>query len=97
MKLIEKECPNCGAGLEFDENAKSCKCDYCKRSYGIEKEKSDNTSLVNYKLTELPLFMKIFGTYFLGSWIISSIIMGVVGLLIFIFIAVVIFKDVLGW
>ena len=41
MRLIEKKCPNCGADLEFDENAKSCKCNYCKRSFEIERDVND--------------------------------------------------------
>ena len=38
MKLIEKKCPNCGAALEFSEKDKSCKCDYCHRSFEIERD-----------------------------------------------------------
>ena len=41
MKLIEKKCPSCGADLEFDENAKSCKCSYCKKSFEIERDEND--------------------------------------------------------
>ena len=41
MRLVEKKCPNCGADLEFDENAKSCKCNYCKRSFEIERDLND--------------------------------------------------------
>ncbi len=41
MRLIEKKCPNCGANLEFDENAKSCNCTYCKRSFEIERDLND--------------------------------------------------------
>ena len=41
MKLIEKKCPNCGAGLEFDDEAKTCKCQYCKRSFAIERDVDD--------------------------------------------------------
>ena len=41
MRLIEKKCPNCGANLEFDENAKSCHCTYCKRSFEIERDLND--------------------------------------------------------
>lgn len=41
MRLVEKKCPNCGAALEFDENAKSCKCNYCKRSFEIERDLND--------------------------------------------------------
>lgn len=41
MRLIEKKCPNCGASLEFDENAVSCKCNYCNRSFEIERDVND--------------------------------------------------------
>lgn len=44
MKLIEKKCPNCGANLEFGENDKTCKCDYCKRSFEIERDENTNTN-----------------------------------------------------
>ena len=47
MKLIEKKCPNCGAGLEFSENDKSCKCSYCHRSFEIER---DNDNINDYYL-----------------------------------------------
>lgn len=40
MKIIEKKCPNCGAGLEFSENDRTCRCEYCKRSFVIEQDKS---------------------------------------------------------
>ena len=38
MRIIEKKCPNCGAALEFNETDKSCKCNYCKRSFEIERD-----------------------------------------------------------
>ena len=41
MRLIEKKCPNCGADLSFDENDKSCKCEYCKRQFEIERDLDD--------------------------------------------------------
>ena len=46
MKLIEKKCPNCGAALEFEESDKSCKCQYCKRSFEIERD-TDNLEKFN--------------------------------------------------
>lgn len=46
MRLIEKKCPNCGATLEFNENDKSCKCNYCKRSFEIERD-TDNLDKFN--------------------------------------------------
>ena len=41
MRLIEKKCPNCGANLEFNESDKTCKCQYCKRSFEIERDLND--------------------------------------------------------
>ena len=36
MRLIEKECPNCGAELHFTKEDTTCKCEYCKREFEIE-------------------------------------------------------------
>ena len=38
MKLIEKKCPNCGAGLKFDKNDTEVTCEYCKKSYVIQRD-----------------------------------------------------------
>lgn len=49
MKLIEKECPNCGASLSFTKEDTSCKCEYCKREFEIERDenkKKDRKSVV---------------------------------------------------
>lgn len=40
MKLVEKKCPNCGAGLSFNKDSREVICEYCKKSYIIEKEES---------------------------------------------------------
>lgn len=39
MKLIHKKCPNCGAGLDFDEKSIKVKCAYCNQSFVIQKDK----------------------------------------------------------
>ena len=74
MKLIEKKCPNCGASLEFDENAKSCNCQYCHRSFEIEREKNikDELEDAQYILNEVmkkntsPIFFIIPIIIFIG-------------------------------
>lgn len=38
MKLVQKKCPNCGAGLSFNDNDTNVKCEYCKQTYFIEKD-----------------------------------------------------------
>lgn len=44
MRLIEKKCPNCGASLEFGENDRTCRCEYCKRSFVIERDENIRTN-----------------------------------------------------
>ena len=80
MRLIEKECPNCGAGLSFTENDKSCKCEYCKREFEIERDRDKAKALVDqFDLTPIKgfakTFVKVFGIYTIGSFIASFIIM----------------------
>ena len=52
MNLIEKKCPNCGANLEFNENDKSCKCQYCHREFEIKRD-SNNYNEFSLITTEL--------------------------------------------
>lgn len=76
MKLIEKKCPNCGAALEFNESDKSCKCEYCHRSFEIERDQSVDVSDIaeQFNLNELKTPMKIFASFMIGNYIISAII-----------------------
>ena len=79
MRLIEKECPNCGAGVSFTPEDKSCKCEYCKREFEIERDTDKAKTLSDqFNLSELkaPLkvFSKVFGLYTIGSFITSIFI-----------------------
>lgn len=38
MKLKTMRCPNCGAELNFDENARQAKCEYCLSTIKIEDD-----------------------------------------------------------
>ncbi len=91
MRLIEKSCPNCGAGIEIEENATSCKCDYCKRTYTIEKDKDEKKKFdpKNIKLSEMKTPMKAM----FGSFIVTSIYMSIIGFIMF--VAVVVFFIVI--
>ena len=91
MKLIERNCPNCGATLEIGENDKTCKCKYCHSTFEIErdeKEKEDLEKSIRLKKLESPL--KVFGIYFIGSYIISALIFFIV----FIFTGIMIFVGI---
>lgn len=78
MKLIEKKCPNCGASLSFSDNDKSCKCEYCERSFEIERCNDSSSNLSdNFSLSELKTPAKFISAYLIGSYI-SSIIVGII-------------------
>lgn len=91
MRLIEKECPNCGAGVKFNEDDKSCKCEYCQREFEIERDKEDKKRFdpKNYKLTELKTPMKVF----FGTFAAAGISMAIMGFIMF--LAVVAFFIVI--
>ena len=92
MRLIEKECPNCGASVKFNENDRSCKCEYCHREFEIERDKEDEKKHFdprNYTLTELKTPMKAI----FGSFAIAGITMSLIGIIIF--LAVVAFFIVI--
>ena len=87
MKLYEKKCPNCGASLEFDENARSCKCEYCHRTFEIERENNNKKvfSAEDFNLNELKGPLKIFAGV--------NIIFTIVFFAVFIFVGCIIFKG----
>lgn len=78
MKLIEKKCPNCGASLSFSDTDKSCKCEYCERSFEIERCNDNSSNLSdNFSLSEFKTPAKFISAYLIGSYI-SSIIVGII-------------------
>ena len=99
MRLIEKKCPNCGANLEFGENDKSCKCDYCKRAFEIERENSKESSFSpeNFNLNELTNPLKKIGVVLLSGYAFTFVIAIIIFLVAFgfiIFIGFNIFNDI---
>jgi len=58
MRLVEKKCPNCGGALKFNFEDKETTCEFCGRSFEIERDQSisnDNDEIFNadnYALTE---------------------------------------------
>lgn len=64
MKIIEKECPCCGAGLKFDsKKAKNIVCEYCGKTLLIQKdnnlEVSNNENVLvsdNVKVSNMNIF-----------------------------------------
>ena len=86
MRIIEKKCPNCGANLSFESNAKTTKCSYCNQSYIIEQDEKDddNISPEHYKLQKA-----IFKTFSIMHLLIT-----IVAIIIFVGIFVIAFKQI---
>lgn len=92
MRLIEKECPNCGAGLHFTKDDTTCKCEYCKREFEIERDPEKKKLDEQFSLSELKTPFKIFSYFTFGSMI-SQFIMFFA---IFIVIVIVAFNIIQG-
>lgn len=59
MELIEKKCPNCGAGLEFKDNDKNCKCGHCGSSFEIKRD-LDQKEIIDQYILKPRGFMAAF-------------------------------------
>ncbi len=92
MRLIEKECPNCGAELHFTKEDTTCKCEYCKREFEIERDTDKKKLDDQFILNELKTPFKIFSYITFGSFISHAIVVFVT----FIIIIIVAFNLIKG-
>ena len=75
MKLVEKKCPNCSGQLKFDENDKSCKCEYCKSEFEIERNMTQADFLNQFDLKPLKrISIFIYITFLIIFFIIAFFI-----------------------
>ncbi|MBR1385657.1 MAG: hypothetical protein IJ568_02380 [Bacilli bacterium] len=56
MRLVEKKCPNCGAGISFDANATEVTCKYCNTCFEIERDNDINDLSDNLKNIDFDSF-----------------------------------------
>ena len=73
MRLIEKECPNCGAGLHFNKDDTTCKCEYCKREFEIERDTEKKKLDDQFSLSELKLHLRFSHTLLLVVLFLNSL------------------------
>lgn len=93
MRLIEKKCPNCGASLSFAPEDVSCKCEYCKREFEIERDTDQKKLSDQFNLSELKTPFKIFSYFTIGSFIAQAVIF----IIVFIIIAIIAFNIIKGF
>lgn len=92
MRLIEKECPNCGAPVSFTKEDTTCKCEYCKREFEIERDTEKKKLDDQFILNELKTPFKIFSYITFGSFISHAVVVFVT----FIIIIIVAFNLIKG-
>lgn len=97
MKLVEKKCPSCGAGLKFDDNATSVTCEYCNQTFYIQKDEKKYAKLDTAHLGDAYKFVDEVGKPIVKGLAVAHIVMTIVPfiffLLVFIGIGFTVFKS----
>lgn len=94
MKLVEKKCPNCGAGLSFTENDSSVKCEYCNKTYYIEKDEKKSARLDDSHLGDAYKFLNEVGKPIATGFAFTQIMAVLVFCVFLLIIGVIIFSIV---
>ena len=88
MKFIEKKCPNCGAGLKFDDNATSVVCEYCSKTYYIQRDEKKYARLDESHRANAYKFVDEVGKPIVKAFATAHIVMSIVPIIIFLIAAV---------
>lgn len=98
MKLIEKKCPNCGAGLKFDDGATSVACDYCSKTYYIQRDEKKYVKLDQAHLGDAFKFVDKYGKPIVKAFAAFHIVTMLVPIIIFLIavIIIVIISSIAG-
>ncbi len=84
MKLIEKKCPGCGAGLKFGENDTSVTCEYCNKTLHIQRDEMKFTQLADKHIDRAYQFVDDYGKPLVQGFAAASIGMMIIPFVIFI-------------
>ncbi len=96
MRLVEKKCPNCGGALKFNFEDKETTCEFCGRSFEIERDQNisqDNDEIFNAENYALTEEQKKVAKTVAGTFTVVPIIFGVIFLFAFGTVAYVGFKG----
>ena len=88
MKFVEKKCPNCGAGLKFDDNATSVVCEYCSKTYYIQRDEKKYARLDESHKANAYKFVDEVGKPIVKAFATAHIVMSIVPIIIFLIAAV---------
>lgn len=97
MKFVEKKCPNCGAGLKFDDNATSVICEYCNKSYYIQRDEKRYAKADEAHLGDAYKFVDEYGKPIVKAFATALIAMSIVPIVIFLIAAIGIGGTIIGF
>lgn len=90
MKLIEKKCPNCGAGLKFDDGATSVICEYCSKTYYIQRDEKKYVRLDESHKANAYKFVDEVGKPIVKAFAAFHIITTIVPIIMFAIVVIII-------
>ena len=96
MKFVEKKCPNCGAGLKFDDNATSVQCEYCSKTYYIQRDEKKYARVDQAHLGDAYNFVDENGKAIVQNFAKVQLVMLIVPFVMFAIIATFIFSTFFG-
>lgn len=88
MKFVEKKCPNCGAGLKFDDGDSNVVCEYCNKTYYIQRDEKKFAKVDSAHLGDAYKFVDEYGKPIVKAVAIAQIVMMVVPIVFFVIIAI---------
>jgi hypothetical protein len=83
MKFVEKKCPNCGAGLKFDDNATSVVCEYCNQTFYIQRDEKKYARVDEAHMADAFKFVDEFGKPIFNAVLKTHAVMSIVPFIIF--------------
>lgn len=93
MKLVEKKCPGCGAGLKFNENDTSVTCEYCNKTLHIQRDEKKMSTLDEAHIDEAFKFVNEVGIPLFKSVAKINMVVFIVPIIFFVIIAIAIFST----
>ena len=86
MKFVEKKCPNCGAGLKFDDGASSVSCEYCNQTYYIQRDEKKYAKLDEAHRANAYKFVDEVGKPIVKAFAVAQIVMTIIPIVMFILV-----------
>ena len=88
MKFVEKKCPNCGAGLKFDDGTTSVVCEYCNQTFYIQRDEKKYARVDSAHISDAYRFVDEVGKPIAEAIFRTHKVMAIVPIIVFLIAAV---------